>query len=145
MYVESPDQNLRYILKWANSVEHSPFFLLYILWLVQYTLSIGFEKTRRNPQSPRSNAVVTSRATSRSTRLLQEMENRKKQEEIPSSWGKHEYTKILCTVSKSSSQVRWSLYSVTWVPWQCGIESTRCQTHRSQTLRGTGWFRWYEW
>ena len=100
---------------------------------------------RTNNRGPRINAVAESNATCRSMRLLEEMDHREAEVEIPSSRTEDEYTETPRPSSKSSSRPLVSSYTVAWVPCWCGIESTACQTHRRPTLRFTRRFRGYGW
>jgi len=68
---------------------------------------------------------------------------RQEEEEIASSRREEEYTETPRPSFKSSSRPLVSLYPVAWVPCSCGIESTRCRTHRRPTLRRTGQCREY--
>jgi len=129
----------------ACSIWQSPFVFQPVLLFTQYTSSITFEIGRRHTHWSRNKTSDKSKATSQSTRPFKGKNGMEKEEEIPSSRSKDQYTESPLCAFMSLSQPLWKVYHVLLVPCWCAIESTRCQTHWVSGPRDTRWFRGYEW
>jgi len=101
--------------------EHSPFFLLSLLIISQYTLPNHIEMAGSNTQISWSSTMAETQTTSHWMKLFKEKDNREGEKEIPSAGCKDEYTKTLCWLSKSYSQQMVRLHPVAWLSYIFGI------------------------